>query len=58
MQHNTYEDEELDPIRYEIRRLLSEGVYHPHELFSILYPIYNGHYSKLREIIAEEKNYG
>ena len=46
-----------DAIRYEIRRLLKEGVYHQNELFSDLYPVYEGHYAKLREIISEEKNY-
>lgn len=44
-------------VRYEIRRLIKQGVYHQDELFGILYPVYNGHYAKLREIIAEEKNY-
>ena len=46
-----------DAIRYEVRRLMKEGIYHQDELFDILYPIYQGHYSVLREIIAEEKNY-
>lgn len=46
-----------DAVRYEIRRLLKEGVYHQDDLFSVLYPVYMGHYAKLREIIAEEKNY-
>lgn len=44
-------------LRYEIRRLLKEGIYHQDELFAILYPVYTGHYSVLREAIAEEKNY-
>lgn len=47
----------MDAVRFEVRRLLSEGIYHPNEIFNILYPVYQGHYSKLREIIAEEKNY-
>lgn len=45
-------------VKYEIRRLMGEGVYHQDELFRILYPVYFGHYSRLREIIAEEKNRG
>lgn len=46
-----------DTVRYEIRRLMGEGIYHQDELFNILYPVYQGHYSVLREIINEEKNY-
>ena len=48
--------EEMDPVRYEIRDLLKQGIYHQDELFAILYPVYSGHYSKLRAIIAEEKD--
>lgn len=44
-------------LRSEIRRLMDDGIYHQEELFSIIYPVYRGHYSKLREVIAEEKNY-
>lgn len=47
---------EMDPVRYKIRDLLQQGIYHQDELFSILYPVYEGHYSKLRDIITEEKN--
>lgn len=46
-----------DAVRYEIRRLMSEGIFHQEELFEILYPVYEGHYSVLRDIISEEKNY-
>ncbi len=46
-----------DAVRYEIRNLLKQGIYHQDELFAILYPVYAGHYSVLREIIAEEKNF-
>ena len=35
---------------------MKEGIYHQDELFHVLYPHYNGHYSKLREMIAEEKD--
>lgn len=44
-------------IRFEVRRLIKQGVYHQMDLFSKLYPLYNGHYAKLREIISEEKNH-
>ncbi len=57
---NFVEDDVLitkDAVRHEIRRLLAEGVFHQDELFEMLYPVYQGHYSVLREVIAEEKNY-
>lgn len=47
----------MSEIRTKIRRLMREGIYHQDELFALLYPYYNGHYSRLRAIIAEEKNY-
>lgn len=43
-------------VRGRIRRLMREGVYHQLTLFNVLYPEYKGHYSRLRSIIAEEKN--
>jgi hypothetical protein len=46
-----------DAVRYEIRNLMKQGIYHQEELFALLYPIYAGHYSVLRDIISEEKNY-
>lgn len=42
--------------RNMIRGLLRQGVYHQDDLFRRVYPVYDGHYSKLREIIQEEKN--
>jgi hypothetical protein len=45
-----------EAVRYEVRRLMKEGVYHQDDLFNILYPVYEGHYARLRNIIAEEKN--
>jgi hypothetical protein len=42
-------------LRFEIRRLLKEGVYHQNDLFDILYPMCALHYSQLRKIIHEEK---
>lgn len=48
----------MGDFRIKIRQLLKEGVYHQDTLFLLLYPHYPGHYSKLREMIAEEKNYG
>jgi len=42
--------------RNAIRGLLRQGVYHQDELFRRVYPEYKGHYSKLRDIIQEEKN--
>lgn len=46
-----------EAVRYRIRELMSEGIYDANDLFEVIYPTYNGHYAKLREIIAEEKNY-
>jgi len=43
-------------IRDKVQRLMQEGIYHQIELFALLYPHFDGHYSKLRQIIAEEKN--
>jgi len=43
-------------LRQKIRELMKEGVYHQNDLFRIIYPTYNGHYSVLRRVIAEEKN--
>jgi hypothetical protein len=44
--------------RNRIRNLMKEGIYHQDELFAILYPEYEGHYSKLRQLISEVKNNG
>lgn len=57
---NLLEDETVvskNAVRYEIRRLMAEGIFHQEELFELLYPVYQGHYSVLRDVIAEEKNY-
>jgi hypothetical protein len=43
-------------IREEVKLLLRNGIYCPKEIFNRLYPSWNGHYSKLREIIQEVKN--
>ena len=43
-------------LKQKIRALMNEGVYHQDELFRLIYPHYNGHYSILRKQIAEEKN--
>lgn len=42
--------------REMVKGLLRRGIYDYDEIFNTLYPVYNGHYSKLRSIIAEEKN--
>ncbi len=46
----------MSTIRQKIKGLLREGVYHQDQLFLLLYPNYPGHYSRLRDIISEEKN--
>lgn len=46
-----------EQARLEIRILMNNGIYHQDELFRRIYPTYIGHYSKLRELIAEEKHY-
>lgn len=43
-------------VRTQIRKLMKEGVYHQDSIYQLLYPNYPGHYSRLRAIIAEEKN--
>lgn len=40
----------------QIRSLLRQGVYHQDDIFNRLYPHFPGHYSRLREMIAKEKN--
>lgn len=45
-------------VREKVRRLIDEGVYDQNEIFRLLYPTYNGHYSVLRKVIAMEKNNG
>ena len=47
-----------EEARVKVRRLMKEGVFHQDKLFALLYPHYDGHYSKLRQIISEVKNYG
>lgn len=39
-----------------IKSLIGQGVYHQDKLFATLYPTYKGHYSRLRDLIAKEKN--
>ena len=43
-------------MRNEIRSLLKQGIYHQEEIFRRLYPTFPGHYSRLRDMISEEKN--
>lgn len=46
----------MKALRKKIRELLDEGIYHQEDLFVLLYPTFPGHYSKLRQLIAEEKD--
>lgn len=46
----------MSTVREQVRGLLRSGVYDYDRIFNTLYPSYKGHYSKLRSIIAEEKN--
>lgn len=43
-------------IEQDIKLLLSNGIYCPREIFNRLYPTYVGHYSVLRNKIADVKN--
>jgi len=43
-------------VKNDIKKLMSQGVYCPREIFDRLYPTYVGHYSKLRDTIAQVKN--
>ena len=43
-------------MRDEIKKLIELGLYDQHDIFKILYPIYKGHYSALRDLISEVKN--
>lgn len=45
-------------LREKIRELMKQGIYDQNELFRLLYPHYNGHYSVLRKVIALEKHDG
>ena len=40
----------------KVKHLINTGVYDQHEIFNRLYPLYKGHYSKLRDIISKVKN--
>lgn len=42
----------------KIKQLMKAGVYNQHVIFDTLYPTYGGHYSTLRNLIAEVKNNG
>lgn len=42
----------------EIRGLIKNGVYNQHEIFNRLYPLWNGHYSTLRNMISTIKDKG
>lgn len=43
-------------VKKDVKLLLSNGIYCPREIFNRLYPTYVGHYSTLRNVIAEVKN--
>ena len=48
----------INHMKKEIVHLLKQGVYDQDEIFRVLYPVYNGHYSKLRRVIADLKHQG
>lgn len=43
-------------FRSKVKELMDAGVYDQNTIFSILYPTYEDHYSRLRDIISEAKN--
>jgi len=43
-------------MRETIKQMISAGVFNQHQIFNTLYPTYNGHYAKLRDLISEVKN--
>ena len=43
-------------VKKEVKALIASGVYDQNTIFNKLYPIYTGHYAKLRDIISEVKN--
>ncbi len=45
-------------LKRRIRNLLKDGVYCQHAIFKTIYPTYMGHYSVLRNTIAEVKDKG
>ena len=48
----------MDNTRKEIKQMLRNGIYCQFEIFNRVYPTFNGHYSTLRNMIAEEKTHG
>jgi hypothetical protein len=49
---------ETSTVRAEVNLLINNGIFDQNEIFNRLYPTYIGHYSKLRDLIAEVKNDG
>ena len=45
-------------VHNQIKSLIRAGVNCQHEIFNALYPTFRGHYSRLRDMIAEVKNEG
>lgn len=43
-------------IRSRVKKMIASGIYDQNVIFNLIYPTYVGHYSKLRDIIAEVKN--
>ena len=46
----------IKAFEQEIREMIKNGIVNQHELFNRLYPVFNGHYCDLRELIAKVKN--
>lgn len=45
-------------VRTLVREMLKAGVTDQHLIFEKIYPLYVGHYSRLRDLISEVKNEG
>lgn len=49
---------ENETVEKEVRFLLFNGLMCQNEIFNRLYPTFNGHYGRLRDIIGKVKNEG